>query len=288
MIVIRHLAAGLILAATQWSVIAWAQSPGRMNGLANRVGLDQRLGEQVPMDLSFVDEQGEGITLGELVKNRPVVLCLVYFRCPMLCTQVLNGLLKSSQAMNLQLGDDFEIISISIDPEEGFSAARQKKERYVSAYRRPGAEEGWHFLTGEQNEIDRVAEAIGYRYEYDARSNQYAHPSGIVILTPEGRISHYLYGIDYSPRDLRLALVESSSGRIGTPVDQILLLCFHYDPATGKYGLIVSRVLQITGTTTALALGCYLFLMFRLERRRMVATQQNESILTRSHSPTSA
>lgn len=279
-----YFAAAFVIAAIQCSPIACAQSPTSMNALASRVGLEQRLGEQVPLDLQFVNEEGERVLLGELVKHRPVVLSLVYFRCPMLCTQVLNGLLKSSQAMSLELGNDFQIVSLSIDPREDFSAAQKKKERYVSAYRRPGADEGWHFLTGQQAEIDRLANTVGYRYEYDSRSDQYAHPSGIVILTPDGRISRYLYGIDYSPRDLRLALVESSAGQIGTPVDQILLLCFHYDPATGKYGLIVSRVLQLAGTATALALGCYLWAMFRLERRRMAIPTPTERIIPQSQS----
>jgi protein SCO1/2 len=241
--------------------------------LAQEVGLDQRLGEQVPLDIELCDERGQPVAIGDLLHDRPIILSLVYYRCPMLCTQVLNGLLKSSQALTLELGTDYDILSVSIDPKDTPETAAQKKAAYVAKYRRAGAEEGWRFLTAEQTQVERLAAAVGYRYRYDPRSDQYAHASGIVILTPSGRIARYHYGIDYPPRDLRLGLVESSAGRIGTPVDQILLLCVHYDPATGKYGLVISRVLQIAGSATALALGAFLLAMFRLERRRTAAAK---------------
>jgi protein SCO1 len=258
----------LVLIATRTSAL-FAEEHVNPKALAKQVGLDQRLGEQVPLDLAFRDEHGNPVLLGDLIKDRPVILSLVYFRCPMLCTQVLNGLLKSSQGMTLEMGQDYDVISVSIDPREGAEAAAKKKERYASAYRREGADKGWHFLTGDEASIKQLTEAVGYRYEYDPRTDQYAHPSGIMVLTPDGRLAKYFYGIDYQPRHLRLGLVESSHGRIGTAVDQILLLCFHYDPATGKYGLVISRVLQLAGTTTALVLGGYLLAMFRLERKRM-------------------
>jgi protein SCO1 len=241
--------------------------------LAKEIGLDQRLGEQVPLDIELRDERGQAVAFGELLHDRPVVLALVYYRCPMLCTQVLNGLLKSSQALTLELGTDYDILAVSIDPQDTPETAAEKKVTYIAKYRRAGAETGWRFLTAEQQQVERLAAAIGYRYRYDPRSGQYAHPSGIVVLTPGGRIARYFYGIDYPPRDLRLGLVESSAGRIGTPVDQILLLCFHYDPATGKYGLVISRVLQIAGSATALSLGAFLWAMFRLERRRSAAVR---------------
>jgi protein SCO1/2 len=255
----------LLLAAA----IASAQSrPATPASLAQQVSLEQRLGQQVPLDLAFRDSTGRPVALRELVRDRPVILTLVYFRCPMLCNQVLGGLLKSSQSLPLTLGQDYDIITVSIDPRETPAQAAGKKARYVASYQRGGAEAGWHFLTGDEAAIQELAAAVGYRYVYDPRSQQYAHPSGIMVLTPGGRISRYFYGIDYPPRDLRLGLVESSAGRIGTAVDQILLLCFHYDPATGKYGLVISRVLQAAGTATALALGVFLWCMFRLERRR--------------------
>lgn len=268
----------LLAAATGPSNVA-AQSAAAPQSLARDVGLDQRLGEQVPLDLAFRNERGERVRLRDLARDRPVILSLVYFRCPMLCTQVLNGLLKSSQAMNLTLGDDYAIATVSIDPRETCDLAAEKKRRYVASYHRPGAERGWHFLTGDEAPIQQLAAAVGYRYVYDPRSDQYAHASGIIVLTPDGRIARYFYGIDYSPRDLRLGLVESSAGRIGTPVDQFLLLCFHYDPVTGKYGLMISRVLQLAGTATALALAVYLWAMFRLERRRSAAAAVAEGDL---------
>lgn len=258
----------LLLLPLLASAAAGQNPPFTPNRLAQQVSLDQRLGERVPLDLSFRDSTGRTVLLRELVHDRPVILSLVYFRCPMLCTQVLSGLLKSSQSLPLELGRDYDIISVSIDPHETPAQAAEKKARYVASYHRSGAEQGWHFLTSDEPAIRELAAAVGYRYVYDPRSQQYAHPSGAIVLTPDGRISRYFYGIDYPPRDLRLGLVESSSGRIGTAVDQILLLCFHYDPATGKYGLVISRVLQAAGTATALALGTFLWCMFRLERRR--------------------
>lgn len=247
-----------------------ASAQGNLERIAQQVGLDQHLGEQVPLDLVFRDEHGRQVKLGEYFRRgeRPVVLNLVYFQCPMLCTQVLNGFLKSSQALPLQMGQDYEVISVSIDPDETPEMAAAKKQRYAGSYRRPGADEGWHFLTGEQAEIERLAAAVGYRYYYDERSQQYAHPSGIIVLTPEGRISRYFYGIDYHPTDLRLGLVESSQNQIGTLADQVLLLCFHYDPATGKYGFVIAGALRIAGLATVALLGAFLVVMFRREVRR--------------------
>ena len=242
--------------------------PAGMQRIVQDVGLDQRLDEQVPLDLTFRDEAGRTVALRDYFRGKPVILSLVYFRCPMLCTQVLNGLLKSSQAVELQLGQDYEIVSVSIDPAETPAMAAAKKRRYAGSYRRPGADAGWHFLTGDAAAIERLARSVGYRYRYDERSGQFAHASGIIVLTPEGRTSRYLYGIDYHPTDLRLALVESSQGQIGTLGDQFLLLCYHYDPATGRYGVVIARVLQLAGLATMATLGTFLVIMFRREIRR--------------------
>jgi protein SCO1 len=248
-------------------------SPGELVG---RVGLDQKLNQPLPLDLNFRDEQGHEVRLGDYFGDKPVVLSLVQFRCRMLCTQVLNGLLVSSQAVPFTIGQDYTVLSVSIDPREGADLAADKKEKYVGRYRREGAAAGWHFLTGDQQAIDRLAEAVGYRYHYDARSDQYAHPSGIVVVTPQGRISRYFYGIDYHPKDLRLGLVESSENRIGSPVDQFLLMCFHYDPTTGKYGLVIANVLRLAGLVTVLLLGGFLGISFRQEyqRSKKPATEQ--------------
>jgi protein SCO1/2 len=239
--------------------------------LVDDIGLDQHLNAQVPLDLEFTDEHGQRVRLGDYFHDKPVILTCVYFRCPMLCTQVLNGVLKSTNAMSLQMGKDYTVVSISIDPRETTEMAAAKKETYVQSYRRPGAEEGWHFLTGNEKSVAALTKAVGFRYQYDERSDQFMHASGIMVLTPEGKLSRYYYGIDYPPRDLRLGLVESSERRIGSPVDQVLLLCFHYDPQTGRYGLVISRVIRIAGIGTLAAMGIFLSRMYILERRRSAA-----------------
>ena len=193
---------------------------------------------------------------------------LVYYRCPMLCTQVLNGFLKSSQAVPLQIGRDYQVVTVSFDPRETPELAAEKKNSYVRAYRRDGAADGWHFLTGDRQSIDRLTKVVGFRYHFDPKSDQFAHASGIALATPDGRLSRYFYGIEYEPDDLRLGLVESSSGRIGSLVDQVLLLCYHYDPLTGKYGLVIAGVLRTAGLLTVIVLGSFLVVMYRRERRR--------------------
>ena len=230
------------------------------------VGLDQHLDAQVPLDLTFFDESGAEVRLGDYLGKKPVVLNLVYYQCPQLCCQVLHGLLTSIQAIPLELTKDYDILTISIDPRETYPLAAEKKQRYVEKYVRAGADTGWHFLTGPEESSKRLAEIVGFRYEYDPRTDQYAHASGIIVLTPEGKVSKYLYGIEYHPRDLRLALVESSQGKIGSPVDQFLLLCFHYDPLTGKYGLAISFVLKATGILTVVMLGGFVLYSLRQER----------------------
>lgn len=231
------------------------------------VGIDQHLDASLPLDAVFRDEHHQEVRLHDVIHEKPVVLALVYYRCPMLCTQVLNGVLKTSQAMPLQVGSDYDVIAISIDPKETSDLAAEKQRHYSRAYRRSGSEKGWHFLTGDQASIEQVAQAVGYRYRYDETTGQYAHSSAIVVVTPTGKLSRYFFGIDYPPNDLRLALVESSSGKIGTLADQVLLLCYHYDPLTGKYGLVISRALTISGLVTVAAVATYLTVMFRREWR---------------------
>lgn len=242
------------------------QSP--LGGMIREIGIDQKLGDQLPLDLHFRDERGQEVRLGKYFDGKPVVLALVYYRCPMLCTQVLNGLLKTSQAVKFTLGEDYEVVTVSFDPRDTPALAAEKKASYVRAYRRAGAERGWHFLTGDEQSIRRLAAAVGFRYRYDARTDQYAHASGIMLATPDGRLSRYFYGIEYPPSDLRLGLVESSQRKIGSAVDQILLLCYHYDPLTGQYGLAISGALRAAGAATVVALGGFLAAMFRQERRR--------------------
>ncbi len=240
--------------------------------LLKDIGIEQHLNQQLPLEAVFRDETGKAVKLGDYFqKGQPVVLALVYYRCPMLCTQVLNGFLHSSQAIPLEIGRDYQVVTVSFDPRETPELAAEKKKHYTATYRRPGAAEGWHFLTGDQDSIEKLATATGFRYHFDEKSDQYAHGSGIMIATPDGKISRYLYGIEYPPPDLRFGLVESSEGKIGSPVDQILLLCYHYDPLTGRYGVAISRVLKAAGVLTILTVGTFLGCMYRLERRRTQA-----------------
>lgn len=239
--------------------------------LVQQVGLDQHLNAQIPQDLKFRDERGRTVRLGDYFNKQPVVLTLVYYRCPMLCTQVLNGLLESSQAIEKTMGTDYQVVTISIDPRETTAMARAKKKRYAESYHRPGADEGWHFLTGSAAAIDQLAKSVGYRYQYDSQTDQFAHASGIIVLTPTGRISRYLYGIDFVPDELQSAIVDASEQRIGSLSDRFLLLCFHYDPATGKYGFAIDRAIRAAGVATIIVMASYLWVMFRRERRQTPA-----------------
>lgn len=242
------------------------------------IGIDQHLDEQVPLDLVFRDENGTSVSLGDLMSHdRPVVLSLVYYECPMLCTQVLNGLLRSLRVVSLDVGSDFDVITVSIDPGETAALARTKKAEYVSRYRREGAEAGWHFLTGDADQIERLAKTVGFRYQYDAETDLYVHASGIMVLTPKGRLARYFYGIEYSPKDLRLGLIEASQNRIGSPVDQLLLLCFQYDPATGKYGFAIMNSLRLAGGATVAILAMLVIGTLRRDRRRQASGTSAES-----------
>ncbi len=231
-----------------------------------KVRFDQRLDAQLPLDLPFRDETGRAVQLRQYFDGRPVILTLVYYECPMLCTEVLNGLVRSLKVLALEPGRDFRIVTVSFNPAEKPALAADKKATYLERYKRPGAAEAWHFLTGDETAIRVLTEAAGFHYVFDPRLNQYAHPTGIMIATPEGRLSKYLYGIEYSPRDVRLALVQASDHRIGTPVDRMLLYCYHYDPASGKYGLAVLNIIRVGGVLTLLVLGAFMFTSWRLGR----------------------
>ncbi len=230
------------------------------------VGIDQRLGEQVPLDLAFRDETGQPVTLRDFVHDKPVVLTLVYYECPMLCTLVLNGLVRAMNVLAFDAGKEFEIVTVSFDPHDRPELARKKKATYLDEYRRAGAAGGWHFLTGDQPEIERLARAVGYRYTYLPEEKQFAHAAAIMVLTPDGKLARYFYGVEYSPRDLRLGLVEAADRRIGNPVDQLLLYCYAYDPATGTYGAVAMRLIRLGGVATLLALGGFIVVMRRRER----------------------
>jgi protein SCO1/2 len=230
------------------------------------VGIDQKLGGQIPLQLTFRDETGATVRLGNFFGEKPVILALVYYECPMLCTQVLNGVVRSLKEVRFEAGQDFQFVVVSINPLETPRLAQTKQQLYAGLYIRPGAEHGFHFLTGEDSSIAPLAQAAGFRYAYDPETRQYAHASAIIVLTPEGKISRYFYGIQYPARDLRLGLVEASAGKIGSPVDQILLFCYHYDPATGKYGLVILNIVRAACLGTLVGLAAFITVMFRRER----------------------
>lgn len=235
-----------------------------------KVGIDQRLNEPVPLDAVFKDEQGREVRLGEFFKGKPVILSLVYYQCPMLCNQVLNGMLGSLRQVSFSAGEQFEVVTVSFDPNETPALAAKKKETYIKAYNRPSGEAGWHFLTGDAENIKRLTEAVGFRYLWDEQTKQFAHASGIMIATPEGKLARYFYGIDYPPRDLRLGLVEASENKIGTPVDALMLYCYHYDPSTGKYGAVVMNVIRVAGVLTLILMAGLILVLRKISRRGRV------------------
>ena len=235
-------------------------------GILGKIGIDQKLNQQVPLDLVFTDESGREVELGDYFGRRPVVLALVYYECPMLCTQVLNGVATALSVMEFNVGREFDVVAVSINPREGPQLASQKKQAYVDRYKRPGTEAGWHFLTGKQESITRLADAVGFRYEFDKETGQFAHGAGIEVLTPKGVISKYFYGIEYSSRDLKFGLIEASEERIGRAIDHVLLLCYHYDPATGQYGAAALTLVRTGAVATIVAFLSFLFVSLRRER----------------------
>ena len=258
--------AGFVIAAMALLVLpARAQQPGPPP-ILRQVSIAQRLNEPIPPEIIFRDEDGKAVHLGNYFGKKPIVLSLVYFDCPALCTGVLNGELRTMKAISLDLGKDFDAITVSFEPKDKPALAMAKRDVYAGQYGRPGATRNWHFLTGEQASIDALTQAAGFHYAYDSASRQYAHAAAILVLTPHGRIARYFYGVTYPPRDFRLGLVEASEGKIGTPTDHALLYCYQYDPMTGKYGLIVMNVVRAAGLLTVLVLGIFMFVMFRRER----------------------
>jgi protein SCO1/2 len=232
------------------------------------VGIDQKLDSQLPLDLIFKDEFGRGAPLSTYFRpGKPVILALVYYRCPMLCSQILSGVESSLKAVSFAPGQDFEVVAVSFDPKDTPEIAAAKKQMYLRRYGRPNTADGWHFLTGDETNIKALTDAAGYHYKYDPSTDQFAHASGIMILTPQGRLSRYFYGVEYAPRDIRLGLIEASQNKIGNPVDQLLLFCFHYDPATGKYGALVMNILRASAAAFALVGGTFLLIVFRRDIR---------------------
>jgi protein SCO1/2 len=235
------------------------------------VGIEQKLNGQIPLDLTFTDEQGNVVRLGKYFHSKPVIISLVYYRCPMLCTQVLNGMVQTFKTLNFTAGKEFEVVTVSIDHRETHEMAADKKETYVTEYARPGVADGWHFLVGDSLAIQKLADAVGFRFVYDAPTKQFAHASGIMIATPQGKLARYLYGIEYGAKDLTFSLMEAAKEKIGSPVDKLLLLCYHYDPTTGKYGVVVANLLRAGGALTLLIVGGYIVYHVRRERKKLAA-----------------
>jgi protein SCO1 len=237
------------------------------------IGFDQKIGESVPRDVPLRDERGTTVRLGDYFGRRPVVLVFAYYDCPMLCTLVINGLSSALDVLSLEPGKDFEIVTVSFNPADTPAAAAAKKAVYLERYQRAGAAGAWHFLTADKPAIDRLTAAAGFRYAWDADTKQFAHPSGIIVLTPQGTLARYLFGIEYGPRDLRYAIVEASQGNVGNVADALLLYCYHYDPMTGRYGLAVMRALRLAGGVTVLGIAAFIVVTIRRERRRAALSE---------------
>ena len=278
------LVAALLLPVLLLPVCAWGQamSKGIMTPPANvrppglnNVGIQQNLNQQIPADLVFRDETGRAVRLQDYFGKRPMILNLVYYQCPMLCGEVLNSLTSTLKILKLDVGKDFDVLTVSFDPRETPEMAAAKKAPIIKRYGRAGAAEGWHFLTGPQESITALTKAAGFQYQYDDTTAQFAHATAIMVLTPEGKIAQYYYGVDYAPRDLRLGLVQASDNKIGNLVDQVLLYCYHYDPAKGKYGAVITRILRLSGLATILILGAMIAVLAR--RGSPTGKEQNRS-----------
>jgi len=235
--------------------------------MITRVGIDQNLNAQLPMDVQLRDESGKTVQLGDYFGKRPVVLAFVYYGCPSLCTMVLNGMNQSFRTLSFDIGKEYDVVTVSFDHTETPQLAAEKKATYLKQYGRPGGAEGWHFLTGDEANIKRLTEAAGFRFVWDEPTKQFAHGSAIMVATPEGKLSRYFYGLEYAPKDLRLGLIEASENKIGRMSDQVLLLCYQYNPMTGKYGFAIMRSLQVGGIATLLVLGSYIVIKLVRERR---------------------
>jgi protein SCO1 len=273
-----------LCAAGAWAQAAPKLQPGegvtnRKPSILDQVGIEQRLNQQIPLDAAFTDENGKAVQLKQYFGSKPVILALVYYQCPMLCSQVMSGLAGALNGITrFNVGRDFNVVTVSFDPRDTTAAAAANKKSYLSRYRRAGAAEGWHFLTGQKDQIDALAGAVGFHYAWDASAQQFAHASGIMLLTPDGRVAQYYYGIDYPPGNLQLGLIEASQGKIGTIVDAIVLYCYHYDPTQGRYGAAIFNILRLSALATVILLGGYIFVMVR--RDRLAARQAHFSRLS--------
>jgi protein SCO1/2 len=255
----------LSIAAFGQAMVTGNMSPPanmRPPGLKN-VGIEQHLNEQIPPGLTFRDESGKAVRIGDYFGKKPMILNLVYYQCPMLCGEVLTGLDSALRVLKFDVGKEFDVLTVSFDPRETPQMASAKNAEYLKRYGRPGAEQGWHFLTGPQESVDSLTKAAGFQYEFNKETNQFAHATAIMILTPQGKISQYYYGVEFAPKDLRLGLIQASDNKIGTVVDQVLLYCYHYNPETGKYGAVITRILRLSAVATMLCVGLLIAVMSR-------------------------
>jgi len=244
--------------------------------ILREVSFDQNLNAQIPLDTQFYDETGKQVRLKQYFANgKPVILALVYFQCPMLCSEVLAGLTSSLEALRFDAGKDFQVLAVSFDPKDTPESAAVKKQNYLARYRRPGTDAGWHFLTGEPPSIRMLTDSVGFHYTWDEQNKQFAHVAGIVVLTPDGKVSRYFYGVQYSPRDLKLGLIDASGGKVGSFADQVLLFCYHYDPVVGKYTPLVLRMVRTGGVLTLLVLGSFIGFWVRKEKQSSHAAGGN-------------
>lgn len=261
-------AALLLPSGAGWAALQEKAEPNTVQGTPlEKVQIRQNLNGQLPMDAAFKDETGRAVRFGDYFGKRPVLLVFAYYKCPMLCTLVLNGVVRVLNGVTLVPGKDFDVVTVSFNPSETPELAAKKKAVYLKEYHRKGTEAGWHFLTGEEAEIRKVTDAAGFEYVYDPASKEYAHASAIYVATPEGKLSHYFFGIEYAARDLRLALVEASKGKIGSLVDQLLLFCFHYDPTSGKYSMMIMNLVRVVGALTVLGMVTAIIWMIKRERK---------------------
>jgi protein SCO1 len=269
----NSISARVLFAVALLSASAWGQmNNGVMSPPANtrpprleNVGIEQHLDAQVPPDLVFLDDAGKSVRLGDYFGRKPLILNLVYYNCTMLCGEALAGLASAMRLVKFDVGNEFDVVTVSFDPRETPEMAAAKKKDYVGRYGRANAAAGWHFLTGQPNSINALTKVVGFQYQYDPKSNQYAHATAIMVLTPQGHISRYFYGVDFPPKDLRMGLVEASQGKIGNAVDAVLLYCYHYNPETGKYGAMVANILRLAAAVTILVMGIFLFILWRLD-----------------------
>ena len=268
-VVAAYVVAAYVVLAFRPALIAQGLPAAEVPAQLRDVGFDQNLNQMLPLDVAFTDEHGRTVKIGDYFGQRPVVLSFVYYGCPMLCLQSLSSLAATLGVLSEDAGEDFEVVSVSIDPRETPALALEKKTHYVERSGKPSIARGWHYLTGTEANIQRLTNAAGFRYAWDAASQQYAHPAGIVIATPQGKVARYLFGIDYGPRDLRLALLDASEEKISSPLKRALLYCYHYDLATGRYSLAIMRIVRIAGAATVFSLGMLIFIWTRRERRQV-------------------